>query len=326
MNKLLEVENLHVHIRKGRRSLVAVEDVSFALEAGHTLGVMGESGCGKSITFLALTRLAAPNIRIAQGEALLEGKSLTALPDREFDALRGKAFSMIFQDSISGLNPLLKVGRQVAETLEIHTRLGREEIRRQVLELLVHVRLEDPEIAADKYPHQLSGGQRQRVMIAMAIASGPKLLIADEPTTALDVTTQLQILGLLQDLQKETGMGMILISHDVAVIRQMCQEVLVMYSGQVMESGLADRVLCHPRHPYTAALIRSVAGVGQKGHPLHTIRGTVAPLEQRQTVEGCVFADRCEVRCQWHREPVPLQTLEDGRQIRCHRKGGVEHL
>lgn len=219
MKPLLQVENLKVSIGKEKEELTAVEEVSFSLRHGHTLGIVGESGCGKSITCLALTRLAAENIRVTGGKAFFEGSELTSLPDKEFDKLRGRAFSMIFQDSISGLNPLMKVGKQVAEAVAAaHPKVSKVALREETIRLLGQVHLEDPVLSAGKYPHQLSGGQRQRVMIAMAIASSPKLLIADEPTTALDVTTQLQILTLLGELQASTGMGMLLISHDVSVI------------------------------------------------------------------------------------------------------------
>ncbi|MDR3121677.1 MAG: ABC transporter ATP-binding protein [Clostridiales bacterium] len=346
---LLRVENLNIRIRKAGRSLTAVEDVSFSLRPGGTLGIVGESGCGKSVTCLSILRLAPPNIEISGGKVYFEGRLLNRLSEREFDALRGRAFSMIFQDSISGLNPLMKIGRQVAEAVPAPGRvregepggpvgrgggligggrMARRERRETVLRLLRQVRLENAEQVAERYPHELSGGQRQRVMIAIAIAAGPGLLIADEPTTALDVTTQREILSLLREIQTRTGMGMILISHDVGVIRRMCDDVLVMYSGQAVEAGSARDVLEDPRHPYTAGLVRSAVAAGIRGGALYAIEGTVASLEQRRHLTGCVFAERCEKRCERAAEPPGPYLLEGGaRMCRCFlahapRRGG----
>lgn len=317
MAPLLQVNNLYIHIQKGKDKLLAVEDMSFSLDYGGTLGIVGESGCGKSITCLALTRLCADAISITGGEVLFEGNSLLGLNNREFRALRRGAFSMIFQDSIAGLNPLIKAGAQIAEALE-YLKLSRDQVKKRVLGLIEKVGLENPAMVADKYPHQMSGGQRQRIMIAISLAAEPKLLIADEPTTALDVTTQLQILKLLRDLQAETGMGLIMISHDVGVIKEMCENVAVMYSGQIVEAGVTKDVFADPKHPYTIGLIKSASCAKFKGELLHSIPGTVAPLEKRQYITGCVFADRCDVRCERSQQPAPTTTLAGGRVVRCH--------
>lgn len=313
---MLELDRLNVSINIGDRLYPVLEDVSFTVNHDETLGIVGESGCGKSITALAIMRLLRRNIKIMSGKIIFDHMDLTTLTSKQFQGLRGKKLSMIFQDSMSSLNPLMKVGRQIGEAYKIHYGYSKEEQKTSVLDALKNVGFSNPEETINKYPHQLSGGQRQRVMIAMAIAASPDLLIADEPTTALDVTTQNKILTLIKNIQRANHMSIILISHDITVISQACSHVCVMYSGWVVEHGETKSVIQNPKHPYTKALIASIPNESVKNKPLKLIKGSVPSLKQRPQ-KGCVFAERCEYRMPECSGIIDNFSLEDGRRVRC---------
>jgi peptide/nickel transport system ATP-binding protein len=315
---LVEVANLSVRLNTSRGPAEAVRGVSFALARGETLGLVGESGCGKSITALALMGL-LPDSAVVGGSIRFDGRELVGLSDRDYCKLRGNRVSMIFQEPMTALNPMHTIGDQVAEPLRRHTGCSAADAREQAIALLDRVGLPDATKRVDAYPHQFSGGQRQRVTIAMALACQPDVLIADEPTTALDVTIQRQILDLIADLVTERGMSMILISHDLGVIGENVQRMMVMYGGTVVESGPTDAVFTHMGHPYTQGLFRARPSLGaRKGTRLKTIAGTVPELADLP--KGCAFADRCalvENRC---RAALP-EAIEvaAGHRVRCVR-------
>lgn len=285
---LLDINNLQVNI--GETALV--RGVSFKLQAGEALGVVGESGCGKSLTALSIMRLLAqPPMHIESGEILFNGQNLVQLPEKNLDKIRGREIAMIFQEPMTSLNPVFSVGEQVSEVLYLHESLSAKSARQKTNELFDKMGLSAARIA-DRFPHQLSGGQRQRVMIAMSLACNPKLLIADEPTTALDVTVQAQILELIDTLRAELGMAILLIAHDLGVVRHHCNQVAVMYAGQIVEYGSSDQVFSSPSHPYTRALIETIPAVNEPGKPLPSIEGTV-PTPALMP-KGCSFAPRCK--------------------------------
>lgn len=287
---LLSVENLHVAARAGAP---IVEDLTFSLRRGETVGLVGESGCGKSLTALAIMRLLSGNLRIAGGRIALGDDDLTAMPEERLRALRGDRMAMIYQEPLTALNPVMTVGAQLVEVLRAHRAMSGAKARARAVELLSMVRIPDAAERFHEYPHRLSGGMRQRVVIAMALACNPALLIADEPTTALDVTVQAQILRLIKQLQREANLGLLLITHDLGVVRQAADRVVVMYAGSVVEEGAVDAVLDSPRHPYTVGLIaaRPHGSFVREGHRLAEITGTVPAPEARPP--GCVFAPRC---------------------------------
>jgi peptide/nickel transport system ATP-binding protein len=315
---LLEVENLGIRLTTSRGPAQAVREVSFSLKRGETLGLVGESGCGKSITALALMGL-LPESAVVSGSIRLHGSQLVGLADAEYCKLRGNRISMIFQEPMTALNPMHTIGRQIAEPLRRHKGLSAARARKEAIALLDRVGLPDAARRVDAYPHQFSGGQRQRVTIAIALACQPDLLIADEPTTALDVTIQGQILDLIADLVAERGMAMILISHDLGVIAENVQKMMVMYGGSVVESGATDAVFSRMGHPYTQGLFRARPRLGaKKGTRLKTIAGTVPELADLPA--GCPFADRCplvENRC---RAVLPAAVeVGGGHLVRCVR-------
>jgi peptide/nickel transport system ATP-binding protein len=315
---LIEVEDLGVTLNTSRGAAQAVREVSFSLRRGETLGLVGESGCGKSVTALALMGL-LPDGAVVSGSVRLDGSELVGLKDTDYGKLRGNRISMIFQEPMTALNPMHTIGRQVAEPLRRHKDLSAAAARTEAIALLDRVGLPDAAKRVDAYPHQFSGGQRQRVTIAMALACRPDLLIADEPTTALDVTIQGQILDLIADLVAERGMAMILISHDLGVIAENVQKMMVMYGGTVVESGSTADVFAHMGHPYTQGLFRARPRLGaRKGTRLTTIAGTVPELADLPA--GCAFADRCaivESRC---RAALPAAVeVGAGHQVRCLR-------
>jgi peptide/nickel transport system ATP-binding protein len=315
---LIEVKDLGVRLNTSRGPAQAVRGVSFALRRGETLGLVGESGCGKSLTALALMGL-LPESAIISGSIRLDGRELVGLSDANYCKLRGNRISMIFQEPMTALNPMHTIGRQVAEPLRRHTNCSAGEARREAIALLDRVGLPDAAKRVDAYPHQFSGGQRQRVTIAMALACRPDVLIADEPTTALDVTIQGQILDLIADLIAERGMSMILISHDLGVITENVQRMMVMYGGTVVESGATDAVFTRMGHPYTQGLFRARPRLGaRKGTRLETIAGTVPELADLP--KGCTFADRCAIvedRC---RVALPaMMDVSNGHGVRCLR-------
>jgi len=315
---LIEAENLRVRLKTSRGPADAVRGVSFALARGQTLGLVGESGCGKSLTALALMGL-LPESAVISGSIRLDGQELVGLADADYCGLRGNRISMIFQEPMTALNPMHSVGRQVAEPLRRHKGLSRAQAHREAIALLDRVGLPDAAKRADAYPHQFSGGQRQRITIAMALACEPDVLIADEPTTALDVTIQGQILDLIADLVAERGMSMILISHDLAVIAENVQRMMVMYGGTVVESGTIESLLSGLGHPYSQGLFRARPRLGAlKGIRLRTIPGTVPELADLPS--GCAFADRCDLSEQRCRAvfPPPV-TVSAGHTVRCLR-------
>jgi oligopeptide/dipeptide ABC transporter ATP-binding protein len=289
---LLEVSNLRVAFPGEAGPVIAVNDVSFALRAGRTLGLVGESGCGKSVTLRALMAMAPEPAEVIGGRVALDGEDVLGLSPRRLERLRGSRISMIFQDPGASLDPVLSVGAQLSEVLRVKRGVGRREAKTEAVALLERVGIPAPARRVRDFPHQLSGGMRQRVMIALAMATSPDVLLADEPTTALDVTVQDQILALLADLQAQTDMAMVLVSHDLAVIGQHCHEVAVMYAGRIVEFGDVDEVLDHPRHPYTAGLLAAMPDVHEhRGEPLMTIGGQ--PPDLGDLPPGCSFAPRC---------------------------------
>ena len=290
---LLEVQNLRTYFRTDAGEARAVDGVSFSVNPGEVLGIVGESGSGKSVTSLSIMRLIAePPGRILEDSVIrFKGEDLLAMPQKRMRAVRGNDIAMIFQEPMTSLNPVFRVGEQIAEALRLHRGMKKKAARERAIEMLRLVGLPDPEERVDLYPHQLSGGQRQRVMIAIALSCEPDLLIADEPTTALDVTIQAQILDLLAQLRERLGMAMILITHDLGVVREVCDRVVVMYAGQVVEEGSVEEIFNAPRHPYTEGLLRSIPRLGRRAERLATIPGVV-PNPTSWPI-ACRFHTRC---------------------------------
>ena len=308
---LLRVRDLTTSFEGGGRAaaagagtLRAVDRVSFDVPSGTTVAVVGESGCGKSVTALSILRLIGPPGVIEGGSVELEGRDLLRLSEKEMRSVRGNRISMIFQEPMTSLNPVYTVGWQIVEAVRLHKKASRSEARARAIELLRRVGIGEPETSVDAYPHQLSGGQRQRVMIAMALACEPKLLLADEPTTALDVTIQAQILELLRELQDRMKMSILLITHDLGVVAEHAEHVVVMYAGTVVECAPVREIFEAPRHPYTLGLLECIPRAGaERGRRLHTIEGLVPDL--RKPRRGCRFVDRCPMRVDRCREEEP---------------------
>ena len=314
---LLAVDDLRVHFETARGTVYAVNGVSFDIAPGETLGLVGESGCGKSVTSLALLGILARNGRVASGRALFEGRDLLALSDSQLRGIRGREIAMIFQDPMTSLNPVLTIGRQIREVLETHFDMRKDAAVKRAGELLERVGIPSAELRLKDYPHQFSGGMRQRAMIAMALACEPKLLIADEPTTALDVTIQAQILDLLRQLVVERNTALILITHDLGVVAGMCERVNVMYGGLIMEAASADQLFARPRHPYTLGLLQSVPrlDVARKAK-LHPIEGQ--PRDMLTAPAACPFQPRCRYEVEQSRLEVPsLREVEPGHWVAC---------
>ncbi|WP_423460208.1 ABC transporter ATP-binding protein [Ottowia sp. VDI28] len=317
---LLEASRLRVDLRTHRGIVAAVRGMDFMLERGDTLGLVGESGCGKSMTALALMGL-APGNAVVSGSLRLNGEELVGLRDRAWRAVRGRRMAMIFQEPMTALNPVHRVGMQIAEPMRLHLGLGAEAARRKAIELMERVGIPEPAKRIDSFPHQFSGGQRQRIMIAMALAAEPDVLIADEPTTALDVTVQKQVLKLIADLVAERGMALILISHDLGVIAQNVRRLLVMYGGSVVERGTTQEVFTDPAHPYTRGLLAARPSlahrlVAHRSERLPTIAGSVPDLFHLPA--GCPFAGRCAfTRPSCHIEVPPELKLIDLHHVRC---------
>ena len=315
--ELLRVEGLKTWFDTPEGMVRAVDGIDFHIARGETLALLGESGCGKSISALSLLQLVPqPAGHIAAGQVRLDDQDVLALPERDMRAIRGKRIAMIFQEPQTSLNPVLTIGEQISEALSAADRQTRKQCRARVAELLAAVGIADAARRYDEYPHQLSGGMKQRVMIAMALAAQPDLLIADEPTTALDVTIQAQILGLLRELQKKTGMAILLITHDLGVVAEMADRVAVMYAGQIVESASRKQFFASPKHPYSRKLFRSIPGRVQRGAALEVIAGSVPSL--RQTFRGCRFADRCDQAWELCRKKVPGWTTQNSQGVRCH--------
>ena len=289
---LLEVNELHTSFFTDEGEVRAVDGVSFQLERGKVLGIVGESGSGKSVTAYSIMQILAPTGKIIGGSVKLDGQELVNAGEKVLRTVRGNKISIIFQDPMTSLNPTYTVGHQLMEAILLHTNRNKQQARERALEMLRLVNINQPEKRLKQYPFELSGGMRQRVMIAMALACEPDILIADEPTTALDVTIQAQILDLMRDLQKQLGMAIIMITHDLGVVAQMCDEVVVMYAGSICEQGTADEIFYNPRHEYTKGLMRSIPTADTKGQRLQPITGT--PIDLLNMPAGCPFAPRCE--------------------------------
>jgi oligopeptide transport system ATP-binding protein len=314
---LLEVEDLRVEFSTRRGTVYAVNGISFAIAPGETLGIVGESGCGKSVTSLAILGLLAGNGRVRSGRALFEGRDLIRLKDRALRGIRGREIAMIFQDPMTSLNPVLTIGRQIRETLETHFDMNRKEAEARAAELIDRVGIPSAKARLRDYPHQFSGGMRQRAMIAMALACEPKLMIADEPTTALDVTIQAQILDLLRELVAEEDAALILITHDLGVVAGMCERVNVMYAGMFVETGSAEQLFGAPRHPYTLGLLQSVPrlDLGRRAR-LHPIEGS--PPNMLHAPSACPFRPRCRYEVDLSSREVPqLVEIEPGHKVAC---------
>ncbi len=309
MKELLKVENLRVDFAAYNGTVHAVRGVSFTINEGETLALVGESGCGKSVTAKAMLRLLERSSAVVDAASIVEyeGKNLLTLSKRELNQIRGRDISMVFQDATASLNPTMTVGAQLIETIRAHRKVGRAEAAERSVQLLTLVELPNAQELLRRYPHELSGGQRQRVMISMALSCRPKLLIADEPTTALDVTIQAQILSLLQRLQKQLGMSVLLITHDLGIVAGIAERVQVMYAGQIVESGSTEELFSAPKHPYTAALLTAIPRRNMERRAgLYALPGT--PPDLRLELQGCPFAARCQYTMPVCKKQLPEET------------------
>ena len=320
---VLEVRNLKTTFYTEEGVVPAVDGLDFSLQKGETLAIVGESGCGKSVTSLSVLRIIpTPPGKIEAGEILYDGVNLLKLSEKEMRRIRGNKISMIFQEPLTSLNPVFTIGHQLTDILMMHQGMKKAEARKRAIEMLSVVRIPSPEKVIDDYPHQLSGGMRQRVMIAMALSCDPDILIADEPTTALDVTIQAQIIHLLQELKKERNTAIILITHDLGVVAHIAQNVMVMYAGQAVEYAPVDDVFHDPLHPYTNGLLRSIPSISAGQETLYSIRGSIP--SPKDYPKGCRFSLRCEEACEkCAGQMPPLFTLPDGRRVRCWKYAGL---
>jgi len=315
---LLSVRDLEIEFSTERGNVRAIDGVSFDIQPGETLGLVGESGCGKTVTALSILGLIpSPPGRITGGSIRLEGRELTGLPEGEYRHIRGKEISMIFQEPMTALNPVFTIATQMTDVLMRHQGMTRRQARARAVEMLARVDIPSPEKRIDEYPHQMSGGMRQRVMIAMALSCNPKLLLADEPTTALDVTTQAQVLEQMVKLQDELGTSVLLVTHDLGVVAEACDRAVVMYAGRIVEEAPIEPLFESPRHPYTAGLLKSIPRIREKKLvELPTIPGTVPDL--LHLPEGCRFADRCQRGDELCRQAEPQLRWTGGRAVACH--------
>lgn len=314
MGPLLEISDLRVYLQTDRGVLKAVDGVQLQIEPGQTLGLVGESGCGKSLTALSVMRLLPPAARIAQGRIIFCGRDLAQLPEEEMRRMRGRAISMIFQEPASSLNPIMKIGNQIAEALLEHEPLSRRQAKLRTIQMLERVGL--PETCYDSYPHQLSGGMKQRAMIAMALICRPQLLIADEPTTALDVTVQAEVLDLLNELRDQLQMSLLLITHDLGIVAEACHKVAIMYAGKVVELAPVRELFERPCHPYTRGLMRSLPMLAEPRRKIEAIPGSVPnPLD---FPEGCRFRTRCELAQEICQQEPPLVRINESHLSACH--------
>lgn len=314
---MLQVEDLNVRLSRHGESVHAVRDVSFSVQQGETLGVVGESGSGKTVTVMAVMRLLDPKAARLEGRVLFDGRDLLSLSEKQMRAVRGAQIGIVFQDPMTSLNPVLSVERQLTESLQLHENLTRRQAKQRAIEALDMVGIADPVSRVLDYPHQFSGGMRQRVLIAMAIACRPKLLIADEATTALDVTIQAQIVELMGQLRSDLGMAVVMISHDLGVVAGSCDRAQVMYGGRIVESGTVDEIFDDPRHPYTAGLLESIPRLDRPaGTPLRPIPGQ--PPDLRAQLIGCAFAERCgHVMSQCTTETPTLERVSESHSKSC---------
>ncbi len=328
MEELLELKNLKTSFKTIRGKVTAVDGVSFSIRKGEIVGVVGESGCGKSVTSQSIMRLYDEKELVTyEGEILFEGENIFKKSEKEMESIRGDGIAMVFQDALSSLNPLYTVGNQIAEVVLRHGKVKTKKEAYKIAEKMLKLTgIPAPEERVNSYPHEMSGGMRQRAMIAMALANEPKLLIADEPTTALDVTIQAQIMKLIVDLNKELGMGIMLITHDLGVVAQTCQRVIIMYLGHIVEEGLVTDIFERPLHPYTIGLIKSIPTLEtKKGEKLYMIKGTVPPLSEVQ--KGCRFCGRCPYATDKCKEEDPeLVTVNDTQKVRCHYAGHISEM
>lgn len=326
MSVLLEVKNLKTYFYTDDGVAKAVDDVSFSIDKGETLGLVGESGCGKSVSALSIMRLIPdPPGKIAGGEIFFKGRDILKVPEKEMQEIRGNDIGMIFQEPMTSLNPVFTCGDQIEEAVILHQKLSKEEAKKKAIEMLNLVGIPAPEQRYNEYPHQLSGGMRQRIMIAMALSCNPELLIADEPTTALDVTVQAQILELINKLQRELGMGVIMITHDLGVIAEVSTKVAVMYASKVAEYGNVDQIFYNPKHPYTIGLLNSIPKLNKSKARLATIEGNVPPPTAYP--KGCHFCTRCIFaidKC-WTEEP-PVVQVEANHIAACWRTAEIDKL
>jgi peptide/nickel transport system ATP-binding protein len=323
---VLDVKGLKTSFFTSEGEIPAVDEISFSVNKGEILGIVGESGCGKSVTSLSIMRLIPqPPGKITGGEILLNGEDLVKVSEKRMREIRGNEIAMIFQEPMTSLNPLFTIGDQLTEAILIHKKIGKKAAFQQAVEMLKLVGLPRAEQIMKEYPHQLSGGMRQRVMIAMALSCNPKLLIADEPTTALDVTIQAQILSLMKDLNKKLDTAIMMITHDLGVVAELCQRVIVMYAGKIVEEASVEEIFKNPKHPYTLGLLKSVPDIREKKERLYSIPGNVPKPGSIQS--GCRFAARCEFafeRC-FQEDPALYKLDTNGHQVRCflHEQGGA---
>ncbi|CEE03108.1 Oligopeptide transport ATP-binding protein AppD [Caldibacillus thermoamylovorans] len=325
MNHLLQVENMKVEFRTAKGPLTAVRSISFHVDKGETLCIVGESGCGKSITSLSIMGLLPQNGNIVEGSIKLENDKLVGLTDEQLQSYRGNKISMIFQEPMTALNPVFTIGYQLQEPLLIHKKISKKEAKQASIELLRKVGIPNPEEKINQYPHQLSGGMRQRVMIAMALACEPLLLIADEPTTALDVTIQAQILDLIEELKEQMGMGVIFVTHDMGVVAEIADRVMVMYAGEVVEMSDAQTIFANPKHPYTQGLLAAVPDVEADAHELNVIPGSMPNLDEK--IEGCRFHPRCPFATDICRQKnPPTFKISENQEVKCWLQEAKMHI
>lgn len=313
---LLEVKNLRTQFKMKKGVVNAVNDISFDCEKGEILAIVGESGSGKSVTSLSIMQLLSENAKISDGEILYKGEDLLKKPIEEIRELRGNQISMIFQEPMTSLNPVMRIGEQLMESIMLHMKLSKKDALNRAIEMLEIVGIPSPSQRIKDYPHQMSGGMRQRVMIAMALSCTPELLIADEPTTALDVTIQAQILDIIYRLREKLGMAVLLITHDLGVVAEAADRVVVMYCGKIVEEAPVDKLFEKPLHPYTTGLLASIPHIDEEKERLYMIKGMVPnPLHMP---EGCAFSDRCDKCMPVCREVMPESIEHEGHKVRCH--------
>ncbi len=319
---ILEINKLKTQLASDRGIVTAVDNVSLHLKKGEILGLVGESGCGKSMTAMSIMQLLPKKQSKIEGEILFEGKDLLKMNEKELNEIRGNKIAMIFQDVMTSLNPLMTIGQQIMEPLMVHKGMSKAQARQEAITLLDAVGIPMPQKRVDEYPNSLSGGMRQRVMIAIALSCTPQILIADEPTTALDVTIQAQILELMKNIREKYGTSIIMISHDLGVISEMCDRAAIMYCGNIVEEGSIEQIFTNPTHPYTRGLLKSIPVLDKKVDELYSIPGVVPPLYNLPS--GCKFADRCSRMCNDCTKALPeLREIEDGHYVRCI--GGKEN-